>query len=171
MLRRICRNRAVIVIEHDMEFVKQIAHKVTVMHQGKILAEGPMEKVQADPRVIETRAEVSYDGPQAGELGTALRDYPNSPTAIATPAVRTSLGEDLYVTLLASDPASQGAPEVAEYLAVMKKHYPAGDPNGAIRSLSSTDPTGPMDHTKVKIPPLGGHEVRTGGAPAGTSNR
>jgi urea transport system ATP-binding protein len=43
----------VIVIEHDMEFVKQIAHKVTVMHQGKILAEGSMETVQADPKVID----------------------------------------------------------------------------------------------------------------------
>ena len=53
LLKRICKGRAVIVIEHDMEFVKQIAHKVTVMHQGKILAEGSMEKVQADPRVID----------------------------------------------------------------------------------------------------------------------
>jgi urea transport system ATP-binding protein len=53
LLERICKNRAVIVIEHDMEFVKRIAHKVTVMHQGKILAEGPMDVVQADPRVID----------------------------------------------------------------------------------------------------------------------
>jgi urea transport system ATP-binding protein len=53
LLKRISRNRAVIVIEHDMDFVKQIAHKVTVMHQGKILAEGPMERVQTDPRVID----------------------------------------------------------------------------------------------------------------------
>ncbi|MBX3608169.1 MAG: urea ABC transporter ATP-binding protein UrtD [Piscinibacter sp.] len=53
LLKRICRNRSVIVIEHDMDFVKQIAHKVTVMHQGRILAEGPMEKVQADPKVID----------------------------------------------------------------------------------------------------------------------
>jgi len=53
LLKRICTNRAVIVIEHDMDFVKQIAHKVTVMHQGKILAEGSMEKVQRDPKVID----------------------------------------------------------------------------------------------------------------------
>jgi urea transport system ATP-binding protein len=53
LLNRICQNRSVIVIEHDMEFVKKIAHKVTVLHQGKILAEGPMEKVQADEKVIE----------------------------------------------------------------------------------------------------------------------
>ena len=53
LLQRICKNRAVIVIEHDMEFVKRIAHKVTVMHPGKIVAEGPMDKVQADTRVID----------------------------------------------------------------------------------------------------------------------
>ena len=53
LLKRICQNRSVIVIEHDMEFVKRIAHKVTVMHQGKILAEGSMEKVQSDERVID----------------------------------------------------------------------------------------------------------------------
>jgi urea transport system ATP-binding protein len=53
LLGRICQNRSVIVIEHDMDFVKKIAHKVTVMHQGKILAEGPMDKVQADPKVID----------------------------------------------------------------------------------------------------------------------
>ena len=53
LLHRICRNRSMIVIEHDMEFVKKIAHKVTVMHQGKILAEGTMEKIQSDPQVID----------------------------------------------------------------------------------------------------------------------
>ena len=53
LLRRICTNRSVLVIEHDMEFVKNIAHKVTVLHQGKILKEGSMEMVQSDPKVIE----------------------------------------------------------------------------------------------------------------------
>ena len=53
LLQRICKGRSVIVIEHDMDFVKRIAHKVTVMHQGKILAEGSMDKVQNDPRVID----------------------------------------------------------------------------------------------------------------------
>jgi cytochrome c-type biogenesis protein CcmF len=66
-----------------------------------------VEPLAADARVTETRAELTYSGPQSGSLRTALRDYPNSPTAIATPAVRTSLGEDLYVTLLASDPETQ----------------------------------------------------------------
>jgi urea transport system ATP-binding protein len=53
LLKRICKNRSVIVIEHDMEFVKKIAHKVTVMHQGKILAEGSMDMVQSNPAVID----------------------------------------------------------------------------------------------------------------------
>ena len=53
LLKKICLNRSVIVIEHDMDFVRSIAHKVTVMHQGRIIAEGDMDTVQADPRVIE----------------------------------------------------------------------------------------------------------------------
>ena len=53
LLKRICVGRSVIVIEHDMDFVAQIAHKVTVMHQGKILAEGSMEAVQSNPKVID----------------------------------------------------------------------------------------------------------------------
>jgi cytochrome c-type biogenesis protein CcmF len=59
-----------------------------------------------DPRVIETRADVTYAGERAGTMGTALRAYPNSTTAIATPAVSTSLADDLYVTLLAYDRAT-----------------------------------------------------------------
>ena len=53
MLNGISAGRSTIVIEHDMAFVQMIAHKVTVMHQGKVLVEGPMDDVQSDPRVIE----------------------------------------------------------------------------------------------------------------------
>jgi urea transport system ATP-binding protein len=53
LLNTIIKNRSVLVIEHDMKFVEDIAHKVTVLHQGKILSEGSMEKVQSDPKVIE----------------------------------------------------------------------------------------------------------------------
>ncbi|MCU4412718.1 urea ABC transporter ATP-binding protein UrtD [Acinetobacter sp. WU_MDCI_Axc73] len=53
LLRKICQGRSVLVIEHDMEFVKLIADKVTVLHQGKILAAGQMDDVQNDPKVIE----------------------------------------------------------------------------------------------------------------------
>jgi cytochrome c-type biogenesis protein CcmF len=67
------------------------------------------EPLASDPRVIETRAELTLAGPQSGEIATALRDYPNSSTAIATPVVRTALGEDLYVTLLAFNPTTKAA--------------------------------------------------------------
>ncbi len=53
LLNKICQGRSVLVIEHDMEFVERIAHKVTVLHQGKILAAGDMETVQKDPKVVE----------------------------------------------------------------------------------------------------------------------
>jgi urea transport system ATP-binding protein len=45
--------RTVVVVEHDMEFVRKIARTVTVLHEGSVLAEGSMDKVQNDPRVIE----------------------------------------------------------------------------------------------------------------------
>ena len=44
---------SVIVVEHDMDFVRQIARKVTVLHQGHVLSEGTMDQVQSDPKVIE----------------------------------------------------------------------------------------------------------------------
>jgi urea transport system ATP-binding protein len=53
LIKRICKGRCIIVIEHDMEFVARIAHKVTVLHLGKILAEGGMEDVRNNPKVIE----------------------------------------------------------------------------------------------------------------------
>ena len=53
ILQGLAEDHALIVIEHDMEFVRQIARKVTVLHEGRILVEGPMEAVQNDPRVIE----------------------------------------------------------------------------------------------------------------------
>ncbi|MGH1485184.1 MAG: urea ABC transporter ATP-binding protein UrtD [Cellvibrionaceae bacterium] len=53
LLNKISEGRSVLVIEHDMDFVERIAHKVTVLHQGKILAAGDMETVQKDPKVVE----------------------------------------------------------------------------------------------------------------------
>ncbi|HUJ01870.1 MAG TPA: urea ABC transporter ATP-binding protein UrtD [Usitatibacter sp.] len=44
---------SLVVVEHDMAFIAKIARKVTVLHEGRVLAEGPLESVQADPRVIE----------------------------------------------------------------------------------------------------------------------
>jgi len=44
---------SVVVVEHDMAFVRSIARTVTVLHQGSVLAEGSMDQVQNDPKVIE----------------------------------------------------------------------------------------------------------------------
>ncbi|WP_434686271.1 urea ABC transporter ATP-binding protein UrtD [Pseudanabaena minima] len=53
LLMSLAETHSIIVIEHDMEFVRQIARKVTVLHQGSVLCEGNFEEVQNDPRVIE----------------------------------------------------------------------------------------------------------------------
>jgi urea transport system ATP-binding protein len=53
LLNSISRGRSIVVIEHDMAFVRMIAHKVTVLHQGRLLAEGSMAEVQNDERVKE----------------------------------------------------------------------------------------------------------------------
>jgi urea transport system ATP-binding protein len=53
LLHRIIKDRSVLVIEHDMKFVEDIAHRVTVLHQGKVLSEGSMDRVKNDPKVVE----------------------------------------------------------------------------------------------------------------------
>ncbi|MEM9136565.1 MAG: urea ABC transporter ATP-binding protein UrtD [Cyanobacteria bacterium P01_F01_bin.42] len=53
LLLALSADHSIMVIEHDMEFVRQIARQVTVLHQGSVLFEGSMDEVQSDPRVIE----------------------------------------------------------------------------------------------------------------------
>lgn len=53
LILSISKNHSVLVIDHDMDFIKSIAQKVTVLHDGSILCEGTMEEVQKDERVIE----------------------------------------------------------------------------------------------------------------------
>ncbi len=53
LLLELAESHSIVVIEHDMEFVRQIARKVTVLHQGSVLCEGTMDEVQNDARVIE----------------------------------------------------------------------------------------------------------------------
>lgn len=62
LLLALAQSHSIVVIEHDMEFVRQIARKVTVLHQGSVLCEGSIEQVQNDPRVIE----VYLGQPQTG---------------------------------------------------------------------------------------------------------
>lgn len=53
MIREIAKDRTVLIVEHDMDFVKEYADIVTVMHEGQLLCQGSMEEVQNDPRVRE----------------------------------------------------------------------------------------------------------------------
>jgi len=53
LLQRIGADRTVVVVEHDMDFMRAFADSVTVLHTGKVLAEGSVAQVQADPRVQE----------------------------------------------------------------------------------------------------------------------
>jgi urea transport system ATP-binding protein len=53
LLTEIAKDRTVIVVEHDMEFVRRYASTVTVLHEGRVLTEGDMASVQADPTVQE----------------------------------------------------------------------------------------------------------------------
>lgn len=52
LLQEIANKRSVLVVEHDMEFVRQFAETVTVLHQGKVLSEGTMDMIQQDPQVV-----------------------------------------------------------------------------------------------------------------------
>jgi urea transport system ATP-binding protein len=53
LLTSLAGAHSVIVVEHDMEFVRSIAKKVTVLHEGHVLAEGNIDQVQSDPKVVE----------------------------------------------------------------------------------------------------------------------
>ncbi len=53
LLREIAKTRSVVVVEHDMEFVRALGTKVSVLHEGSVLSEGPLDVVQNDEKVIE----------------------------------------------------------------------------------------------------------------------
>lgn len=53
LLRRLAQRHAVVVVEHDMDFVRRLECKVTVLHEGSVLAEGSLDHVTANPQVVE----------------------------------------------------------------------------------------------------------------------
>jgi urea transport system ATP-binding protein len=53
LLKKIAQEKAVVVVEHDMSFVRELGVRVTVLHEGSVLAEGSLDAVSADPKVIE----------------------------------------------------------------------------------------------------------------------
>jgi len=62
LLRGLAQDHAIVVVEHDMEFVRQTAQKVTVLHEGSVLCEGSVEEVQNDPRVVEVYLGRGHNG-------------------------------------------------------------------------------------------------------------
>jgi len=53
LVRRIGKNLTILIVEHDMQVVMELAHRITVLHYGEILAEGTPEEIQRNPRVLE----------------------------------------------------------------------------------------------------------------------
>jgi len=53
LVRRIAKNLTILIVEHDMQVVMELAHRITVLHYGAILAEGTPEEIQRNPRVLE----------------------------------------------------------------------------------------------------------------------
>jgi urea transport system ATP-binding protein len=51
LIAKIAKNHTVLLVEHDMQIVRQIGRNVTVLHQGQLLVEGPLSKVVDDERV------------------------------------------------------------------------------------------------------------------------
>lgn len=65
LVQEIARHRSVLVVEHDMEFVRRYASTVTVLHAGRRLCEGPVEEVQGDAKVIEVYLGRAHDAGRA----------------------------------------------------------------------------------------------------------
>ncbi|MDO8383755.1 MAG: urea ABC transporter ATP-binding protein UrtD [Microbacterium sp.] len=77
LLQRIAQRRTVLVVEHDMDFMRRYASRVTVLHQGKVLSEGSVAQVQADHKVQEvylgTAAAPTTTGMMAVADGATLK--------------------------------------------------------------------------------------------------
>ncbi|MGH8895802.1 MAG: ATP-binding cassette domain-containing protein, partial [Egibacteraceae bacterium] len=71
LLQRIVEDRTVVIVEHDMDFLRRFARRVTVLHEGRVLSEGTVDQVQADERVREVYlGRAREDGP-AGPVNPA----------------------------------------------------------------------------------------------------
>jgi urea transport system ATP-binding protein len=88
LLRRIGVERTVVVVEHDMEFLRRYASSVTVLHQGRVLAEGTVAEVQADPRVVEVY--LGAGGGTRGRQGRRSGRRTNVPPGALTGSPTTS---------------------------------------------------------------------------------
>jgi len=89
LLGQIAQERTVVVVEHDMDFLRRFATTVTVMHEGKILCEGSLAEVQADPRVQEVYLGRSQ---RRGTPNDASPTDASPTTMLVTDTVTTSAG-------------------------------------------------------------------------------
>jgi urea transport system ATP-binding protein len=78
LLRSLAGDHTVLVIEHDMDFIRNLDSPVTVLHEGHVLCEGSMEAVQRDPRVIEVYLGVEDDADHSMDSPSCLHDRPSS---------------------------------------------------------------------------------------------
>jgi len=78
LLRSLAGDHTVLVIEHDMDFIRNLDSPVTVLHEGHVLCEGSMEEVQSDPRVIEVYLGVEDDPEYGMDSSSNLHDRPSS---------------------------------------------------------------------------------------------
>jgi urea transport system ATP-binding protein len=78
LLRSLAGDHTVLVIEHDMEFIRNLDSPVTVLHEGHVLCEGSMEAVQSDPRVIEVYLGVEDDLEPESAPPSGFPDHPSS---------------------------------------------------------------------------------------------
>jgi urea transport system ATP-binding protein len=78
LLRSLAGDHTVLVIEHDMDFIRNLDSPVTVLHEGHVLCEGSMAAVQSDPRVIEVYLGVEDDGDHGLDTPTPRSDRPSS---------------------------------------------------------------------------------------------
>jgi urea transport system ATP-binding protein len=78
LLRSLAGDHTVLVIEHDMEFIRNLDSPVTVLHEGHVLCEGSMEAVQSDPRVIEVYLGVEDDLEPGIATPSSFPDRPSS---------------------------------------------------------------------------------------------
>ena len=101
LFKSLARQHSLMVVEHDMGFVGSIADHVTVLHQGSVLAEGSLEQVQNDERVIEVYLgrEPSPPAPlpQAGEGRQAVRCFISAPCPSPLPFMGEGQGEGSFI--------------------------------------------------------------------------
>jgi urea transport system ATP-binding protein len=131
LLEELAADHTVVVIEHDMGFLRRYARKVTVLHEGRLLTEGSVEEVQSDPRVKEVYLGRSHE-----------RDVAEASAAVAAAIRVTALDDvdadgvtEMVAAVAAVDVAYVDAEEVAAVIEAVESDKPidvAAESGGAV---------------------------------------